>query len=216
MEAALNERLDSALRGIVLRAWRLHLETPGVQATVPMLRGVWGRAQGAVRATVPSPVRRRRHWHAAVCTAARVPEAARRRGRVPPVRAARPPGQRYRLGGSGPHLATADSARNGIPLSCPRFDHWFGTVRRWARTAPSPGFTLCPLPWPAGDPSGACRLEFLAPLRLIYSGRLVEQPTLANVTIAALRRVQSLTTTKVQALHADRLSWLNAAALNPV
>ena len=36
--------LDSALRAIRVKAWRLHLETPGVVATVPMLRGVWGAA----------------------------------------------------------------------------------------------------------------------------------------------------------------------------
>ena len=37
-------QLDSALRAIRVKAWRLHLETPGVVATVPMLRGVWGAA----------------------------------------------------------------------------------------------------------------------------------------------------------------------------
>jgi DNA-binding CsgD family transcriptional regulator len=36
--------LADALGGIPIRAWRLHLDTPGVQATVPMLRGVWGAA----------------------------------------------------------------------------------------------------------------------------------------------------------------------------
>ena len=78
-----------------------------------------------------------------------------------------------------------------------------------------PGFALCALPWPAGDPSGACRLEFLAPLRLIYRGRLIEQPTLTDVTIAALRRVQSLTTTSSDAFWSDRHSWLNLARQIP-
>jgi len=32
-------QLDSALRAIRVKAWRLHMETPGVVATVPMLRG---------------------------------------------------------------------------------------------------------------------------------------------------------------------------------
>lgn len=32
------------LLSLPVRPWRLHLETPGVRASVPMLRGVWGAA----------------------------------------------------------------------------------------------------------------------------------------------------------------------------
>ena len=72
------------------------------------------------------------------------------------------------------------------------------------------GFALAPLPWPADGANAACRLEFPAPLRLIYRGRLVERPTLADVTIAALRRVRSLATA-ADALWPDRHAWLELA-----
>ena len=216
MEAALNERLDSALRGIVLRAWRLHLETPGVQATVPMLRGVWG----ASLKVLSEPLYHRLFVGGDIGTPRYVLRPALPEARPAPAvefLLFGPPDprdddivwaawDRACHGGLGPQ-------RHPFVLSEIRPLVWDGTPLGPNRS--QPGFTLCPLPWPAGDPSGACRLEFLAPLRLIYSGRLVEQPTLADVTIAALRRVQSLTTTKVQALHADRLSWLNAARQIP-
>ncbi len=36
--------LEAVLSQVVIRPRRLRLETPGVAATVPMLRGVWGAA----------------------------------------------------------------------------------------------------------------------------------------------------------------------------
>jgi hypothetical protein len=36
------------LASLTVRVWRLHRETPGVIATVPILRGVWGAALHAV------------------------------------------------------------------------------------------------------------------------------------------------------------------------
>src|SRR3954470_23826370 len=35
---------ETTLGGLRVRAWRLHIDTPGVFANVPMLRGVWGAA----------------------------------------------------------------------------------------------------------------------------------------------------------------------------
>ena len=44
---------------------------------------------------------------------------------------------------------------------------------------------------------------------------MVEQPTLADVTIAALRRVHSLTITSVDAFWPDRHTWLDVARQIP-
>ncbi len=40
--------VEAALSRIRVRAWWMYLETPGVMATVPMLRGVWGAALHAL------------------------------------------------------------------------------------------------------------------------------------------------------------------------
>ncbi len=212
MEAALSDWLDSALSGIVLRAWRLHLETPGVQASVPMLRGVWGASLKALS----EPPYQRLFGDGEVGTPRYVLRPA-----PPEVRPS--PAVEFLLFGPPDRrdddivwAAWDHAARSGLGpqrrpfvLSEVRPLVWDGTPLSPNRS--QPGFSLCPLPWPPGDPSSACRLEFPAPLRLIYGGRLVEQPTLADVTIAALRRVRSLTPTPVDALWSDRHSWLNAA-----
>jgi hypothetical protein len=45
--------------------------------------------------------------------------------------------------------------------------------------------------WPLA-PDAPCRLHFPAPLRLLRRGRLLEQPTLADLAVAAGRRVAAL------------------------
>jgi hypothetical protein len=212
MDAALNERLDSALSGLVVRAWRLHLETPGVQATVPMLRGVWG----ASLKELSEPL-----YYALFVGGQR--GTPRYVMRPAPQEVLPSPAMEFLL--FGPHDRRIDdivwaaldhAGRNG--LGAQRYPFTLRHVHplAWDETPLSPtrsqpGFSLCPLPWPAGEPRRACRLKFPAPVRMIYRGRLVEQPTLADVVIAALRRVQSLTTTSADAVWADRQSWLELA-----
>ena len=186
-----------------------------MQTTVPMLRGVWGASLKGCRNRCTTACLSGRSWHAAVCDAARAagssPGAG---GRVPPVWAAQPAGRRYRLGSLGSCLPQ----RTWVPAASFRPARGSSAGLGWHPVEPQPaqpGFALFPLPWPAGDPSGACRLEFPAPLRLIYRGRLVERPTLADVTIAALRRVQSLAPASADALWPDRHAWLDAARQVP-
>jgi hypothetical protein len=45
--------------------------------------------------------------------------------------------------------------------------------------------------WPA-DPAAPCGLSFPAPVRLLRHGRLIERPTLADIVVAAHRRVAAL------------------------
>ena len=212
MEAALDERLDSALRGIVVRAWRLHLETPGVRTTVPMLRGVWG----ASLKVLSEPLYQGLFVGGEAGTPRYVLRPAPPEARPAPAVELLLFGPPDRRDDDTIWAAWDRACQSGLgsqrhPFAL-REVHalvWDGTPLGPSRSQPA--FALFPLPWPAGDPSGACRLEFPAPLRLIYRGRLIEQPTLADLTIAALRRVQSLATTSVEALWSDWHCWLDLA-----
>jgi hypothetical protein len=96
--------------------------------------------------------------------------------------------------------------RQTVPLA------WDGTPLSPARR--QPGFALFPLPWPAGDRHAPCRLGFpeAEPLRLQQHGRLIAAPTLRDVTLAALRRVQALAAPEyAERLQADHDHWLAAA-----
>ena len=147
MEAALDERLDSALSGVVLPHWRLHLETPGVQATVPMLRGVWGAAVKVLseslyqRLFVGGEVGSPRY---VLRPAPREPHPARAVEFLlfgPPDRQ-----DDDTVWAAWDRTAAADSGLNGVLSPCARFVRWFGTVRRRAPAGPGQGFpsTRCP------------------------------------------------------------------------
>jgi hypothetical protein len=56
------------------------------------------------------------------------------------------------------------------------------------RSGPWP---LAEASWP-GDPTAPCRVVFPAPLRLLRQGRLIEQPTPADLVVAAHRRAAPL------------------------
>ena len=167
-----------------------------MQATVPMLRGVSGASLKVLseplyhRLFVGGELARRGMY-----CGPRRRKFARRQRSSSSCSGHPTPGTTISFGRLGIALATADLGPNGIPLSCPRFDHWFGTVRRWARAGPSQGSPSARCPGRPATRAVLAGWSSSAPLRLIYRGRLVEQPTLADVTIAALRRVQSLTTT---------------------
>src|SRR5262249_3178080 len=181
--------LHECLAATAVRAWRLHLDTPGVHATVPMLRGVWGAALHGLDAALyaslfeggataspryvlrPAPVEAQ-PGPALDLILFGPPDAAEDRG----VWAAWEGALRT---GLGPRRQPAD-------LVAVRPLAWDGTALAPAR--PQPGFRLHPLPWPAGHPEAPCRLVFPAPLRLLREGRLTQRPTLPDLTVAALRR----------------------------
>jgi hypothetical protein len=200
--------LAAALAGVVVRAWRLHLTTPGVRATVPLLRGVWGLAlhdlapatyadlfdggpQGVPRYLVrPAPA-----------DARPAPAAEFVLFGGADASAAWDAWDRAAAAGLGPRR-TPFVVRAVRPLA------WEGTPLRRGRA--HPGFALAGLPWPAGETAVPCRLEFPAPLRLIYRQRLVHAPTLADLTMALLRRLQQLSAA-AGPLWAARADWLALA-----
>jgi hypothetical protein len=86
---------------------------------------------------------------------------------------------------------------------------WDGTPLRPARI--QPGFTLVALRWPLGSLTAGCRLDFPAPLRLIYRGRLIQEPALPDLIVAALRRIHALAGPEAGRLWAVRHEWLELA-----
>jgi hypothetical protein len=204
------------LRALTVRAWRLHLETPGVFASVPMLRGVWGAALRA----------RQRGLYEAVFEGG--PEQTPRYLMRPAPADARPaPALEFLLFGPPDEAAeqaawTAwdDALATGLgPRRRPgrltevRPLAWDGTALAPSRR--QPGFCLDGLPWPGGDPEAPCRLVFDEPLRLMRDGRLIVQPTLADLTLAALRRLQALAGPAAAALWEERGGWLELARRRP-
>ena len=91
---------------------------------------------------------------------------------------------------------------------------WDGTALGPARV--QPGFSLYPLPWPAGSVDRPCRLVFPGPVRLLRDKRLIEAPALADVVIAALRRIAALAGPEADGVWRDRQHWLNLAHRQPV
>ena len=173
---------------------RLSLSTPGVQATVPTLRGVWGAALHDLAPEAYADVfegRGRPHER----TPAYVLRPA------PPDPSDAPAVEFILIGDAVRHDAAAMRAWDiasgmGLGRSRRRF-----VVRRARALSPSgeaasPDVPATPWPvsgaaWPLeGDPASTpCRLRFEAPLRIVRDGELVERPALADVAVAALRRV---------------------------
>ena len=85
-----------------------------------------------------------------------------------------------RLSRRAPTRMPLDRQRQVRPVA------WDGTELCQGRR--QPGFALYPLPWPL-DLQAACRLVFRTPLRILYNDRLIVAPTLAQLVVAALRRV---------------------------
>jgi hypothetical protein len=153
--------LSSRIRA---RAWRLHLETPGVFATVPMVRGVWGAALRAESEAV--------YRDLFDGGESGVPRYLMRP--APPEVLPAPAIEFLRFGaeaGDADEAVWAAWDRAGwlglgpdrrpfrivasIPLA------WEETPLRPGRL--HPGFALAPLPWPIDDPASGCRLDSRPP-----------------------------------------------------
>lgn len=191
---SLAEELIAALKPLEVRARRLVLETPGVRATVPMVRGVWG---AALHDLDPKA-------YAAVFEGS---------DRAPPAYVLRPsppdPGESPALDWIVPgpgldhdaSLLRAWDVASGMGLGPGRRRFRIRGFRLLGPTgagplalhAPGRGWSLAraTLGVP-GDPGRApCRLRFDAPLRILRRGALIEAPDLSDLVLAALRRLEA-------------------------
>lgn len=252
MPHPLADRLSAALSPIHVLPRRMLLDTPGVAATVPMLRGVWGAAlhdlDPAAYAAVFGPND----------PAARSPDAPWPPGNAPPHRVAaglpapalpaaaaapQPPGPAggteaaaylLRPAPPDPQFAPAiewiligDATQHDFTL-CRAWDIASGLglgpqrlrfhLRRTVVLRPDGQTVDHAAPWPLSDvqwraqahtpglssgrqlpdepvreraPDEPCRLVFPAPLRLLVRKQLIETPTLADLVVAAGRRVKA-------------------------
>lgn len=240
--------LSDALAAIRILPRRMLLDTPGVAATVPMLRGVWGAAlhdlepevyarvfapnqeagAGANgRSAAPSPAHRptATQWN-------RSQASGIRDRRTPAVMASGTAVACYILRPAPPDpefapavdwlligpavtqdatLCRAWDVASGMGLGPQRRrfhlrrtvglhpegklaepasawplneSRWWGCAAKNSRSTAPHGMAVLP-------PDQPCRLVFPSPLRLIHRKRLIQSPTLADVVVAACRRVQA-------------------------
>lgn len=192
---SLVERLHHILEEIRILPRRLSLATPGVQATLPMLRGVWGAALHDL-----DPEAYRVVFEGGGYLNERTPTFVLRPAPPDPEDA---PALEWVLIGKG--LAHDDSllrawdVASGMGLGPKRSRFLIRAMRPYG-----PSGQLLPpsretLPWllsrstwplPGPPERGPCRLSFPAPLRLIRRHRLIDRPALPDLVVAALRRLR--------------------------
>ena len=184
------DQLKSLADQVRIRAVRILLDTPEVEATVPMIRGVWGRALHDVDEGIY-----RRVFTGIGPAHQRLPHYVMRPAPPDPATA---PAIDWILVTSGgdPGLGTLHRAwevacsmglgpartqfriRDMVPL-CPE------------GVPPDDFWPLSLAPWPiSGAPdSTPCRIAFDEPLRLTRRKGLLLQPAYSDIAVAALRRM---------------------------
>jgi len=207
---------------------RLLLDTPGVEATVPMLRGAWGAAlhdldpvayravfdtgngEAAPPAYLFRPAPPDPRFAPAIDWFLFGPALDHEQALVEAWRmaAARGLGPRRRpfkirhavaLGPRGELRPLAEFARTQVAGACPLAGAWPLAGAAWPLAATAP-----------------CRLVFPAPLRLRRQGRLVERPTLADLVVAAARRIAAfLPHAQHDAWRTQSTAWLELARHTP-
>ena len=219
------DKLRSCLHHISILPRRMLLDTPGVAATVPMLRGVWGAAlhdlEPAVYAAVFAPNDQREAGPASHP----LPLPPRGTAVASYILRPAPPDPEFApaldwilIGdavqhdftlcrawdvasgmGLGPerrrfhlHRIVAlrpDGQASDQPAAWPLSEvQWDGQTSITATDAAgeSPAARLCEL-----APDQPCCLVFPSPLRLMFRKQLIESPTLADIVVAACRRVKA-------------------------
>jgi len=190
--------LDS-LEPLAVVPRRLLLETNGVPATVPMLRGVWGAAlhelDGDAYRAVFSPA------------SGQVPGYVLRP--APPDPHFAPAVDWILIGDAADHehslvRAWIAAAQRGLGKQRQTFQIRQVRAIRLDGTTTDEVFawSLRDMRWPL--PADApCRLAFPSPLRLIWRGRLIVEPALTDLVVAACRRLKLLLPAEAQPRWAE-------------
>lgn len=188
------EQLHELLAQIAILPRRIGLATPGIMATVPMLRGTWGAALHGLDAGVYTRV-----FEGEGAAHERTPSYI--------LRPATPvPGEMTAVEwilvqprpDEEPALLRAWDIASGMGLGSERRRFHLRSVRCISAdggVSPLPDhvkpWTLDQAGWPlAGEPgSTPCRISFSAPLRIMFRKSLVFTPTFVDIAVNALRRL---------------------------
>lgn len=191
-QALIVDGIRRALDRIEILPRRILLETPTVAASAPMLRGVWGAALRELDREVYSRVFEGRSARASPADA---PQYIMRPAPPDPQFC---PAMEWILIGEGVRhdqmLRRAWDTASGMGLGPQRvrfhLRRWLGLDATGRAGEASRAWALGRAAWPGPHPETTpCHLVFEAPLRLRRKGRLIEQPTLADIVVAATRRV---------------------------
>ncbi len=205
----LETEIHRALAALPIAASRLFLTTPGVAATVPMIRGVFGAALRAEDETAYQRVfvGGDTPWHRLPTYLLRPASAA-----IPD-----PPALEFlRFGDALAFEAAFERAwQRAAAMGLGKARQAFILRRVDALDAtgaigPATPWPADQIPWPF-SPGAPCRLVFPAPLRLLRDKRLVITPTLPDVIGHALRRLAALAGSEGARLAALAPACLGAA-----
>ena len=189
-----DKKLRAILERVVIKPRRFLLATPGVEATVPMLRGTWGAAlHGLNPAAYDAVFTGRGPVHERTPCYQLSP--------APPDAKTAPAVDFTVIGPGIAHdeaLMRAWDVASGMGLGKEREPFSIREIVHLGPDGGPPGAAAGRAGWPLGSAmwpvpgpceSAPCVLVFDAPLRLIRSGGLVETPTPADIAVAVLRRL---------------------------
>ncbi len=181
------------LDGINILPRRISLDTPGVRATIPMLRGVWGAALHDL-----DPVAYREVFEGDKNSIDQPPGYIFRPASPDPGDS--PALEFILLGDATKHdvtLMRAWDVASGMGLGPERRRFHVrmtrpispsGSFLEWDRGFS--GWKASNVRWPLEEK--ACSFSFTAPLRLVRKGILVENPSFTDMVVAGIRRVSML------------------------
>ena len=186
----LKDQLKTLLGQVTISAWRLLLRTPEVYATVPMIRGVWGRALKHLSSQLYDEI-----FCGSLGDTKNLPRYVMRPA---PPDLATAPALDWILLNVKEHreamLWRAWDIASGMGLGPQRIP--FGIRERIVLTPdnlPSGwgSWTLNEVGWPIpGDPGTTpVTLRFEVPLRLMRKSKLVSQPVFTDIIVACFRRI---------------------------
>ena len=203
-DGLLEEEIVDLTEGVSVCAIRVLLDTCSVRATIPMLRGVWGCAMRDLDMSVYKNVFEG-------CQSSQTPALGRSAlplyvmRPAPPDPDFSPAVEMLLLGSASEHVSVALEAleRAGKAGLGPQRKPF--RIRKACGILPDGRQVPDPVTWSAsnaalrllrGEPkSDGLRLEFDAPLRLLRRGKLISEPTFADMAISGLRRLCAFSST---------------------
>ena len=194
--------LSEVIARIRFKAWHLYLQTPGVLATTPMLRGVWGRALKHVNNRVYTAI-----FEGLGPENHRLPKYIIRPSAPDPRTA--PSVEWIILNvSSAPEEALWDAwlVACGMGLGPNRIPFRI-RKRELINSSEHSHVTQSTI-----DPKEPVRLAFQTPLRILRRGKLIAQPRLNDIAVTGMRRIANIAGIERGTLYRDLLKGAKNAS----